>query len=188
MQVTPINAVSSSPVQKKCGTYSCSPTDIALALLVELRSIAAPIALLTGAMNDRVNGHLTLPLSDLYARIPLRPLVYIAVTRNPSGHTIATSTIDQLTRLYGALNAPESMNQNTDPLAALTGPERQKLCDEWRMICDRCLIALYELHRQEIEPGMFDPTNTIEGLFDDLRDARAGMGLLYLDSDGGIRC
>lgn len=181
MQVHPTSSVaSSSRAHKKCGTQSRLPTDIALALLAELRSIAAPIALLTAAMNDRLNGHQTLPLDELCVRIPRRPVVYIAVASNSSGHTIAASTIDQLTRLYGMLfSVLAPLTQNTDPWAGLTGPERQIMCDTWRMICERCLIALYELNRLDIESDMFDPAATIEGLYDDLRDARSGMGLLY---------
>ena len=181
---------SASQMQKTCGTHSRLPTEIALALLAELRSIAAPIAILTAAMNDHVNGHQTLPLDDLCARIPRRPHVYIAVARNPSGHTISASTTDQLTRLYEMLfSVLKPTNQSTDPFAAPTGPDRQKMCDAWRGICDRCLIALYEIHRLDIESNMFDPTATIEVLSRDLRDARSGIGLLYAcPIDGGARC
>ena len=81
------------------------------------------------------------------------------------------------------------MNQNTDPLAALNVQERHMMCDAWRMICDLCLIAIYELHRVDIASEMFDPTTPIEVLCADLRDARSGMGLLYLGPvDGDARC
>ena len=184
------SVASASRMQTTCGTHSRLSADIALALLAELQCIAAPVAILAAAMNDHVNGHQTLPLADLCARIPQRPRVYIAVTRNPSGHTVAASTIDQLTRLYEMLfSVLKPINQSTDPFVALTGPDRQTMCDAWRSICDRCLIALYELHRLDIEPDMFDPTATIEVLSGDLRDARSGMGLLYAcPIDGGVKC
>ena len=181
MWLHPTNSVAlPSAVRKNCGTQSRLPAEIALSLLAELRNFANPVAVFTAAINDRLNGHQTVPLNDLFIRIPRRALVYIAVTRNAAGHTIAASTIVQLTRFYEMLfSVRNPINLNADPLAALTVPERQIMCDAWRMICDRCLIALYELQRLSIEPDMFDPTATIEVLYGDLRDARSGMGLLY---------
>ena len=180
MRVHPRDIVSlTSTVQKQCDTLSRYPADIALALLAELRGIAAPVTLLTAAMNDRVNGHQTLPLNDLCLLIPRRPPVYLKIMRQSSGHTIAASTINQLTRLYGRLfSVLRPMNLNTDPLEGLNIRERQMMCDAWRMICVRCLIAIYELHRLDIAPEIFDPTTPIEVLCGELRDARSGIGLL----------
>ena len=191
MWLHPIGSVASQETtQKKCGTHSRLPTDIALALLAELRNIARPVALLTGAMNDRLNGCQTLPLDELKGLIPRQPLVHLAVTRIQTGHSVAPSTMDQLTRFYELLFSDlRAMHPSTDPLVALSPPEQILLCHKWRMICDRGLIAIYEVCRLELGPEMIDPLAPIEVLCGALRDARSGLGLLHDGPiDGTIPC
>ena len=191
MRLHPTNfAASPSVLREKCGTHSRLPGDIDLALLTELRTFANLVSIFTGAMNDRLNGHQTLPLSELSSLIPQRPIVYLAIANNLSGHTIATSVIDQLFQFYEVLYFTlRPMIASADPLTDLTLPEQRLMCHAWRMICDRGLIALYELCRLDIIPADDDTTTPIEILYEALLDARAGRGLLYQDTvDGTVPC